>query len=110
MKKIIIASIAALSLSASVSSFASVQQDEVAYLFGTQAAVEMQVISATEMQNTEGQLFGITMENTKAFLGKAYNTIKPYAVNYANVLKDKAIVYITGRLNTFLANQAPSES
>jgi hypothetical protein len=45
------------------------------------------------------------MESTKAFLGTAYNYIKPYAVNYANVLKDKAIVYVTGRLNTFLANQ-----
>jgi len=105
MKKIIIASIAAIILSASATSFASVQQDEVAYLFGTQSAVEMQVISATEMQNTEGQLFGITMENTKAFLGLAYNYVKPYAVNYANALKDKAVVYIKDRLDTFLANQ-----
>jgi hypothetical protein len=105
MKKIIIASIAALSLSASVSSFASVQQDEVAYLFGTQSAVEMQVISATEMQNTEGQLFGITMETTKKYLGLAFNYVKPYAVNYANVLKEKALTYIKGRLDTFLANQ-----
>ena len=104
MKKLITASITAIALTASAGAFASVNQDEVAYLFGTQEAVEMQLISNTEMQATEGQLFGITMETTKVYLGKAYTFLKPYAVNYANQLKAKAITYLKGRLDAFLAN------
>jgi len=105
MKKMIIASITTIALSASATSFANVQQDEVAYLFGTQSAVEMQMITDVEMKNTEGQLFGITLETTKKYLGLAYTQIKPFALTYANALKDKAISYIKGRLNSFLANQ-----
>ncbi len=102
MKKIIIASITALTLSASAGSFASVNQDEVAYLFGTQEAVEIQFISNAEMQTTEGQLFGISNDMLKGYLNAAYLYIKPIALDYANQLKDKAIAYLQGRLDGFL--------
>ncbi len=105
MKNIVISSITAIALSASATSFASVNQDEVSYLFGTQEAVEMQVISDAEMQMTEGQLFGITNETLKGYLGSAYTYIKPIALEYANQLKDKLVTYLKGRIDGFLANQ-----
>ncbi len=105
MKNIVIASITAIALSASATSFASVNQDEVSYLFGTQEAVEMQVISDAEMQMTEGQLFGITSDTLKGYASLAYIYIKPIALDYANQLKDKLVTYLKGRIDGFLANQ-----
>ena len=77
MKKIFIATLTALSLTASAMSVAAVSNDETAYLFGTQEAIEMQVISDTEMQMTEGQLFGVTFEFLGTYLDKAAVVIKP---------------------------------
>ncbi len=102
MKKIIIASISALTLSVSASSFASVNQDEVAYLFGTQEAVEIQLISDAEMQITEGQLFGISNDLLKGYLTSAYTHLKPIALNYANQIMDIILAYLRSRLGGFL--------
>ena len=77
MKKIIISLLTAISLTASAMSVASVSNDETAYLFGTQSAVEMQVISSDEMLMTEGQLFGVSFEFLGAYLDKAAIIIKP---------------------------------
>ena len=104
MKKLLTASLTALALTASASSFASVSQDETAYLFGTQDVIEMQMISNVEMQATEGQLFGITMDTVKTYMGKAIEYIKPFAKSYALKLKDKAITYFKARLDGYLAN------
>ena len=103
MKNLIIASITAIALSTSAASFASVSQDDAAYLFGTQSAVEMQIITDTEMATTEGQLFGITMEGVQGALGDAIAYIKPYAKTWALALKDKAVAAIKARFDAYLA-------
>ena len=77
MKKTIIATLAALSLTASAMTVAAVSNDETAYLFGAQEAVEMQVISSDEMAMTEGQLFGVSFEFLGTYLDKAAIIIKP---------------------------------
>ena len=102
MKKLIIASLTAITLSTSAASFASVSQDDAAYLFGTQEAIEMQIITSTEMAATEGQVFGITLEGIQGYLGDAITYIKPYAKTWALALKDKAIAAIKTRFDAFL--------
>jgi len=77
MKKLIISTLTALTLTASAVSFASVTNEEASYLFGTQSAVEMQVISDSEMQTTEGQLFGITFELIGSYVDKAVSIVTP---------------------------------
>ncbi len=77
MKKIILSSLTAFALVASATSFASVTNEEASYLFGTQEAVEMQIMSDTEMQTTEGQLFGITFELLGSYVDKAVAIVKP---------------------------------
>lgn len=100
MKKLLIASCTSLILSLSATSFASINDHEAAYLFGTQSAIEIQVLSNTEMAATEGQLFGITMETTSYYAGLAYNALKPYLSKIFNQLKDSALNAIKARFNT----------
>ena len=103
MKKLVIASLTAIALSTSAASFASVSQDDAAYLFGTQEAVEMQIITNTEMATTEGQLFGLTIEGLQGALGDVVEYIKPYAKTWALALKDKAVAAIKARFDSYLA-------
>ncbi len=77
MKKIIISTLAALSLTASAISIASVSHDETAYLFGTQETVEIQVISTAEMATTEGQLFGTTFEALGGYIDTTLAIVVP---------------------------------
>jgi len=109
MKNLIISTLTALTLTASAVSFASVTNEEASYLFGTQTAVEMQVISDTEMQNTEGQLFGITFELIGSYVDKAVSIVKPIigpAVPYLSAaftaVKDAALKAITIKLGSVL--------
>ena len=110
MKKTIIATLAALSLTASAMSVASVNSDEAAYLFGTQEAVEMQVISTTEMQATEGQLFGITFELLGSYLDKTIEIVtpilapaKPHLSAAFQAVKSAALIAIATRFSDFLS-------
>jgi len=59
MKKTILATVLGLTLAST--SYASVNADESQFLFGTETAVEMQILDNTEMQQTEGQFFGMMM-------------------------------------------------
>ncbi len=65
MKKFITAVLTILCLITSAISMASVNTDDndIAYLFGQQEVIEMQNMSNAEMQATQGQLFGITLES-----------------------------------------------
>jgi len=101
MKKSIITLITVASLAFSSLSFASVSHDETAYLFGTQEVIEMQVISNNEMATTEGQLFGITTEQTFAFLGKAALLMKPLALSVFNKIKVPVANFFFARVNSF---------
>jgi len=103
MKNLLIASVTAIALSTSAASFATVNQDDAAYLFGTQEAVEMQLISTTEMATTEGQLFGVTLEGLQGYLNIAIEKLKPVAKDYALKLKDKAVAAIKARFDAYLA-------
>ena len=60
MKKLIIFIFTAFYLTISTMTMASI--DENVFLFGDQEVIEMQIITDAEMQATEGQLFGITLE------------------------------------------------
>ena len=111
MKKIIISSLTAIALTASATSFASVSNEEASYLFGTQEAVEMQVISDTEMQATEGQLFGITFELMGSYMDKAIVIIKPiiepakpYLGAAFTAVKDAALKALATKFSALLGN------
>ena len=111
MKQIILTTLTALSLSISSLSFAKVSQDEVSYLFGTQSSIEISMISATEMQKTEGQLFGITFELIGSYVDKAVTIIKPIigpAVPHLSAafvaVKDAALKAIAARLTSVLSS------
>ncbi len=101
MKKSIITFITVASLAVSSVSFASVSNDETAYLFGTQEAIEMQVISADEMATTEGQLFGITVEQTFLLLNKAAGLLKPFALPLFNKIKVPVANFFLKRVNAY---------
>jgi len=94
MKKIIISTLTALALTTSAASFASVTNEEASYLFGTQEVVEMQVMSNTEMQNTEGQLFGITFEAMGSYVDQAIVVIKPVIAAIKPIL-GKAVPHLS---------------
>lgn len=116
MKNTIIGTLTALSLSVSAASFASVNNDEVQYLFGTQEVVEMQVISDAEMQATEGQLFGMTFEVIGGYVDQAVVIVnqaldvvkpilavaKPHLNEAYQGVKDAAILAIGTRLTLLL--------
>ena len=105
MKNFIIASLTAITLTTATASFATINQNDAAYLFGTQEAVEMQVMNTTEMQTTEGQLFGLSLEGLQGSLGDAIAYIKPYAKIWAGALKDKAVAAIKARFDSYLADK-----
>ena len=109
MKKLALTALTALTLTASATSFASVTNEEASYLFGTQEAIEMQVISATEMQATEGQLFGITFELIGGYIDKAIVIVKPilapakpYLGSAFTAVKDAALKALATRFSAIL--------
>ncbi len=108
MKKFFITFLTAISLTFSATSFASVNQDDSAYLFGTEEAIEVQMISDAEMQATEGQLFGINFETASSILNLAYTYFKPYLGNLLGAFKDKAFDAIKARFQSFLISSALS--
>ncbi len=104
MKKIITLA-ATVSLLFSSVSFASVSQDETAFLFAT-SNIQVQEISINEMATTEGQLFGLSMESTTKYLGLAFTALKPFAGKAMTSLKNKLVSSIQLRFNGL----SPSDS
>ena len=100
MKKIIFTLVTTISMLFSSISFASVSQDDTAFLFA-ENGIALQEMTSNEMAATEGQLFGITMETTTKYLGLAITALKPYATNLFNLLKDKVMTAIQSRLDGF---------
>ena len=92
---------AVISISFTSLASANVQNDEVAYLFGTQDAVEMQVISADEMAMTEGQLFGITTEQSIDFLLASAGKLKPFALALFKKIETPLVNFLLKRVNSY---------
>ncbi len=89
MKTPIIAFFTLLSLSLSSFSFASnITTEETNYLFGAEERIEMQAISDNEMETTEGQLFGITIESTLAYMDKATQSLNPLTLSIYNKVRE----------------------
>lgn len=104
MKKIIFSIIATFSLLVSSITSASVSQNDAAFLFAD-SNITVAEITTHEMLTTEGQVFGLTLETTTKYLTQAFDLIKPYASNFFNLIKDKAIAAIKARFDGFLGNR-----
>ncbi len=101
MKKQLITLMAVISISFTSFASASTQNDDVAYLFGTQDAIEMQVISTDEMAMTEGQLFGITTDQTISYLLSAAKLLKPTALALFKKIEVPLVNFFLKRVNAY---------
>jgi len=108
MKKLIITT-ALIATMTSSASFASVNQDEVSYLFGNES-VQMNVISADEMATTEGQLFGITSETVAKYIVVAASALSPKLKAISNSIAQGIADGVTRSIKNFAINRDPNGS
>jgi len=108
MKKTIIATALAFTM-ASSASFATVNQTEVSYLFGTEA-VEMQSISSDEMAKTEGQLFGISSATVAKYIAVAATALGPVLQGLSKTLGEGITDGITASIKNTASFRDPEGS
>ena len=106
MNKIIIS--AALVSTLSITNVSATQND-LTFLFGTEPA-DTAVISSTEMQQTEGQLFGITAELVGQYIAVAANVLSPKLQAISKNIVEGVVDGITVSISNSALNRDPNGS